>query len=77
NAETDACLIAGEVEGELSGTYTECGGELLVTWTFMDDCQREITATKTVTVLPAPAAEFAPVEDEEITCDEAASYVAG
>ncbi|WP_335976176.1 T9SS type A sorting domain-containing protein [Gaetbulibacter jejuensis] len=77
NAETDACLIAGEVEGELSGTYTECGGELLVTWTFMDDCQREITATKTVTVLPAPAAEFAPVEDEEITCDEAASYAAG
>ena len=77
NAETDACLIAGEVEGEISGEYNECGGELMVTWTFMDDCQREITATKIVTVLPAPAAEFAPVEDEEITCDEAASYVAG
>ncbi|TBV26537.1 hypothetical protein DMZ43_05575 [Meridianimaribacter sp. CL38] len=76
NAETDACLIAGEVEGELSGTYTECGGELMVTWTFMDDCQREITATKTVTVLPAPAAEFAPVEDEEITCEEANVYEA-
>ncbi|MGR7814131.1 HYR-like domain-containing protein [Lacinutrix undariae] len=76
-SETESCIISGEVEGEITGSYTECGGELTVTWIFIDECQREITATKTITVLPAPIAEFAPVENEEITCDEAASYMAG
>ncbi|WP_452219343.1 HYR-like domain-containing protein [Lacinutrix undariae] len=76
-SETESCIISGEVEGEITGSYTECGGELTVTWIFIDECQREITAAKTITVLPAPIAEFAPVENEEITCDEAASYMAG
>ena len=74
---TDACLIAGEVQGELSGSYDECGGTLYVDWYFKDDCDREITEQITITVLPAPIAEFAPVEDDEITCEEAMSYEPG
>ncbi|WP_299334185.1 T9SS type A sorting domain-containing protein [uncultured Psychroserpens sp.] len=74
-ASTEACLIAGEVEGELSGSYTECGGTLYVDWTYTDDCGRTITAKKTVTVEPAPMAEFAEVQDISITCDLANQYV--
>ncbi len=77
NGGTGACEISGEVQGELSGSYTECGGTLEVDWTYTDDCNRTITAKKTITVLPAPAAEFDEVEDMEVTCEEAASIVAG
>ena len=76
-ASTEACLIEGEVEGDLSGTYTECGGTLYINWTYTDECERTITASKTITVMPAPMAEFDPVEDMTVTCDEAAGIEAG
>ncbi|WP_298905095.1 hypothetical protein, partial [uncultured Psychroserpens sp.] len=65
------------VQGELSGSYDECGGTLYIDWTYTDDCQRTIEARKTITVLPAPMAEFDEVEDMEISCEEANSYEAG
>ncbi|MCK8482327.1 hypothetical protein, partial [Psychroserpens algicola] len=77
NGGTGACEISGSVPGELSGSYTECGGTLFVDWTYTDDCERTITAKKTITVLPAPAAEFEEVENMEITCEEANSFEAG
>uniref|UniRef100_UPI0026129C29 T9SS type A sorting domain-containing protein n=2 Tax=uncultured Psychroserpens sp. TaxID=255436 RepID=UPI0026129C29 len=77
NGGTGACEISGEVQGELSGSYDECGGQLEVDWTYTDDCDRTITAKKTITVLPAPMAEFDEVEDMEVTCEEAASVQAG
>uniref|UniRef100_UPI0026318815 hypothetical protein n=1 Tax=uncultured Psychroserpens sp. TaxID=255436 RepID=UPI0026318815 len=54
-----------------------CGGTLTVNWTYTDDCQRTIEASKTITVLPAPMAEFDDVEDMEVSCEEAASVQAG
>ena len=77
NNGTGACLISGEVLGELTGSYTECGGTLVVDWYFKDECERESFAQKIITVLPAPQAEFAPVEDMTITCEEANVYQAG
>ncbi|MCK8482342.1 hypothetical protein, partial [Psychroserpens algicola] len=77
NGGTGACEISGSVPGELSGSYDECGGTLEVDWTYTDDCQRTITAKKTITVLPAPAAEFEEVENMEITCEEANSFEPG
>ncbi|MDG5492885.1 T9SS type A sorting domain-containing protein, partial [Psychroserpens sp. SPM9] len=77
NGGTGACEISGSVEGQLSGTYDECGGTLYVDWTFTDECDRTITARKTITVLPAPAAEFEEVEDMTVSCEEAASIEAG
>uniref|UniRef100_UPI00261E21A4 hypothetical protein n=1 Tax=uncultured Psychroserpens sp. TaxID=255436 RepID=UPI00261E21A4 len=38
NGGTGACEISGSVEGELSGSYDECGGTLTVNWTYTDDC---------------------------------------
>ncbi|MCK8482394.1 hypothetical protein, partial [Psychroserpens algicola] len=51
-----------------------CGGTLEVDWTYTDDCQRTITAKKTITVLPAPMAEFSDVQDISITCELAGQY---
>jgi hypothetical protein len=76
-ASNEACLIAGDVDGELSGEYTECGGTLTVSWTYTDDCERTIEASKTITVLPAPMAAFDDVEDMTISCDEAGLFTAG
>ncbi|WP_040278003.1 HYR-like domain-containing protein, partial [Psychroserpens damuponensis] len=76
-ASNEACLISGSVDGELSGEYTECGGTLYVDWTFTDECDRTITARKTITVSPAPSAAFDEVDDMTISCDEAGSFTAG
>ncbi|OIQ28571.1 MAG: hypothetical protein BM564_09250 [Bacteroidetes bacterium MedPE-SWsnd-G2] len=77
NGGTEGCEISGKVMGELSGEFDECGGELYIDWTFKDDCDRDISSKQTITVLPAPMAEFAPVVDMEITCEEANDYQAG
>ncbi len=69
------CLIQGQVPGILSGTYDECGGELIQTWTFTDNCNRTITQTQTITVEPAPQAQFISVSPLTISCDEATDFV--
>ncbi|PHR69769.1 MAG: hypothetical protein COA67_10250, partial [Lutibacter sp.] len=56
--------------------YTECGGTITQNWIYTDACGREITQEQVITVLPAPAATFAAVQPMEISCDEAAMFVA-
>jgi hypothetical protein len=75
NNETDACEIAGSVPGVLSGTFDECGGEQTITWTFTDECGRTIEHVQTITIEPAPVAEWidAPA-DITLTCDEAQNF---
>ncbi|WP_156115561.1 T9SS type A sorting domain-containing protein [Psychroserpens sp. Hel_I_66] len=76
NAENEACLIAGEIQGEATPDYTECGGTIIVNWTYTDNCDRTITATQTITVEEAPAATFDEIEDASIACEDLASYEA-
>src|SRR5690606_27398276 len=72
NNETGACEISGSVPGDVTGSFDECGGELVVNWTFTDECGRTITHTQTITIDPAAPAVFenAPV-DLTLTCTEA------
>ncbi|MFZ5428613.1 MAG: HYR domain-containing protein, partial [Bacteroidota bacterium] len=42
NSGLGGCLIEGQVLGIITGTYDECGGTLTQTWTFVDDCDRQI-----------------------------------
>ena len=63
NSGLGGVLIQGTATGVLSGTYNECGGTLTQTWSFVDNCDRTITHTQTITVLPAPEAVFDAVED--------------
>jgi hypothetical protein len=77
NAGLGGCLIEGEVLGEITGTYDECGGTLTQTWTFTDDCNRTITHVQTITVQPAPAAAWIdPPGNITISCDQATSFAA-
>jgi hypothetical protein len=73
NGEAGACLIAGTVTGTLDGSYGECGGSFTESWSFTDACGRTITASRIITVEPAPEAAFEPADDITITCEEAAT----
>lgn len=46
------CSIMGSVEPTRTGSVDDCQGAYVYTWTFMDKCGREITHTRTVTVVP-------------------------
>ncbi|MBK7342225.1 MAG: gliding motility-associated C-terminal domain-containing protein [Saprospiraceae bacterium] len=70
NNQAGNCSITGSVQGQQTGSYDYCGGTLFNTWTFTDDCNRTITHTQTVTVLPAPPAVFQNLPaDITVTCD--------
>jgi gliding motility-associated-like protein len=76
NSGLGGCLISGQVPGVITGSYTECGGTLYETWTFVDDCNRQIQHVQTINVLPAPQAQFAPIAPVTITCDAATTFAA-
>ncbi|TVR85723.1 MAG: hypothetical protein EA411_12285, partial [Saprospirales bacterium] len=77
NEQELTCEIAGFAEGQLAGSFDECGGEQTITWTFTDDCDRTIEHVQTIIVEPAPAPEFIDTpSDETITCSEASDFVA-
>ncbi|MCG7858897.1 hypothetical protein MD537_18110, partial [Flavihumibacter sediminis] len=71
NAADPSCLISGTVTGVITGSHDECGGTYTETWTFTDDCNRTITATRDIVVEPAPAATFAPVANTTQACGAA------
>jgi hypothetical protein len=77
NAGLGGCLISGSVNGVITGTYDECGGILTQTWTFTDDCDRQIQHVQTITVEPAPIAAFInPPAEITISCDQATAFAA-
>ena len=61
---------------DASGLGIACeGGVVIRTWTAVDDCGVSSTQSQTITVLPAPKAEFEEFPAEvEITCEELGSY---
>lgn len=58
NGETGICAIAGVRPPVQSGSADECGGTIMFTWSFTDDCGRPIDHVQTVTIAPAPQAAF-------------------
>ena len=62
----------------ITGSYDECGGTLVETWTFADDCARQIQHVQTITVSPAPIAAWVnPPANTSISCDAATTFAAG
>ena len=76
NGEDGDCEIQGTVEAFQSGFYDQCGGVIVYSWSFTDDCGRTITASQEITILSAPPAAFLDVPDDiTVLCDEP-DYVA-
>ena len=74
---TGACLIQGVAYPNESGSYDECGGELIYTWEAFY-CNASITHTQRVTIEPAPlAGRVNPPTDITMTCSEVEAYDPG
>nr|MBS0037115.1 gliding motility-associated C-terminal domain-containing protein [Saprospiraceae bacterium] len=72
NNQNGDCAIEGTVNAERTGSIDQCGGFLVDVWTFIDDCGREISHSRTITVEPVQEASFIdPPEDIISSCSEA------
>lgn len=71
NGVTGPCMaIEGDGIPNFQNDYNECGGELLITWSAIDECGRVVEHTQTITVEITPKGEFISTPDDEtITCD--------
>jgi hypothetical protein len=55
---TGLCGISGSVQNVRNGAVSYCGGTLQDVWVFTDPCGRTISASRLITLLPAPPASF-------------------
>ncbi|WCO00383.1 T9SS type A sorting domain-containing protein [Psychroserpens ponticola] len=70
------CNISGYLEPTQTNNFDECGGEITVTWSGEDVCGRALSASQTISVDPAPMAEFInPLPNINVTCDLADDYI--
>lgn len=66
------CVIQGSVLPTQSGSFDPCGGLIIYTWSFNDDCGRLITHDQNVTISPAASPVFEdPPVNVTISCSEA------
>ena len=68
----EVCLIEGTTPGVVMNDFTECGGEITITWTTGTGCDNNsIVETATIEVTPAaePIIEL-PTVPGSLTCDE-------
>jgi hypothetical protein len=68
NGQSGNCLISGSVTSVITGSHTACGGTYTETWSFTDSCNRTITTSRIITILPADTATFAAVSDPSMSC---------
>src|SRR5690606_13011678 len=68
NGSSGGCLISGSTIGVITGSHDECGGSYTETWTFTDNCGRTSTQSRTISVDPAPQAQFAATSNITISC---------
>ena len=54
----EPCAISGSVQNVRNGNVSYCGGTLQDVWVFTDACGRTISASRLITLLPAPPATF-------------------
>ena len=70
NNDMGLCLIMGTVSPSIEDNIENCGGNIIATWEYTDECDRTITHTQTVTVDPPPLAMFInPPSNETMSCE--------
>ncbi len=71
NNQNGACSINGFVTAIQSGFYDACGGNIIYTWTYTDDCNRSISHSQNVAITPANDPIFTSLPaDLTINCGE-------
>ncbi|MBK8370957.1 MAG: gliding motility-associated C-terminal domain-containing protein [Saprospiraceae bacterium] len=71
NGDTGSCSLSGSVSGTISGTSNACGGNILYTWQFTDQCNNTIQHIQTITVNPAPLPVFVnPPANITVACNQ-------
>lgn len=71
NMESGPCEISGSEDATETGNADGCGGTVSFTWTFQDNCGREIMHMQVITVDPADPAMFLdPPSDMTLDCSE-------
>ena len=69
NAASGICLIAGSIIPTRVDNIVNCAGTVTFTWEFTDPCNRTITHTQVLTIVPPPAAAFVnPPPSATVTC---------
>src|SRR5690606_20023180 len=69
NSGSGGCAVQGFAPGVLSGSANECGGVLMITWTYTDPCNNTITHIQNITVTPALPPSFTSLPpDITVTC---------
>jgi hypothetical protein len=61
---------------DLPFNFSECGFTITRNWKATDDCGHTATCIQTITVEPAPQAQFDAVTPLTITCDQATTFAA-
>ena len=71
NGQSNSCLIEGSAVPTIEDNTTACGGEVLITWSDIDICGRNVEYVQTITVEPPADPYFVDLpEDMNISCDE-------
>lgn len=71
NGQSNSCLIEGSALPIIEDNTTACGGEVLVTWSDIDICGRNVEYVQTITVEPPADPYFVDLPDDiDISCDE-------
>ncbi|MEY8848601.1 hypothetical protein AB9K26_07285, partial [Psychroserpens sp. XS_ASV72] len=75
--DSGACAISGSIEASVQNDFTVCGGKIIISYSGEDSCGTPLSAGPfEINVTPAPAAQLDPVQNFELSCDDAAGYVA-
>ncbi|WP_235298837.1 HYR-like domain-containing protein [Portibacter marinus] len=72
-----ACLIEGQVPGNIEAAWDICGGAMVQSWTFTDPCGNTISAEQIITVERASSPVFTDIPaDVTLSCEDAESFTA-
>lgn len=63
------CPIAGTANPLQIPNYSACGGTINVSWSATDDCQRLITASRTLNILPAAPPQITDALPQNVTVE--------
>ncbi|MBK9257768.1 MAG: gliding motility-associated C-terminal domain-containing protein [Saprospiraceae bacterium] len=71
NGQTGNCEIAGDLIPTRTDNIVDCAGTITYVWTTIDQCNRTLTHTQVLTVLPPPVATFTnPPASATINCPD-------